>query len=74
MAELTKFKGEQITIADVNVVFKGEEGIDGGGLSREWITLALKEVFNPDVGLFTTTSNGVTMRPNPLSYTIPCYL
>jgi E3 ubiquitin-protein ligase HECTD2 len=34
----------------IRVSFKGEEGIDGGGLRKEWFLLLVREVFNPDHG------------------------
>jgi hypothetical protein len=37
----------------------GEEAIDVGGVKREWFTLLAKEMFNPNLGLFKLSSNGV---------------
>ena len=34
----------------LRVQFKGEEGIDGGGLRKEWFLLLVREVFSPDMG------------------------
>ena len=34
----------------LRVTFSGEEGIDGGGLRKEWFLLLIREVFNPDHG------------------------
>lgn len=34
----------------LRISFKGEEGIDGGGLRKEWFLLLVREVFNPDHG------------------------
>lgn len=42
-----------------------EEGIDIGGITREWITLAIKEIFDPNFGLFIFSSNKVTLQPSP---------
>lgn len=41
-------------IADKNVKIKIAEelGLDYGGIRREWITLLVKELFNPNLGLF----------------------
>lgn len=36
----------------MNVEFVDEEGIDQGGLTREWFVLISKEIFNPDHALF----------------------
>lgn len=37
----------------LRIEFKGEEGIDAGGLRKEWFLLLVREVFNPDHGMFT---------------------
>lgn len=34
----------------LRITFRGEEGIDGGGLRKEWFLLLVREVFNPDHG------------------------
>jgi E3 ubiquitin-protein ligase HECTD2 len=34
----------------LKVHFEGEEGIDAGGLRKEWFLLLIKELFDPDVG------------------------
>ena len=38
--------------------FIGEEGLDYGGVARELFTLAFKEVFNVDFGLFAISASG----------------
>ncbi|XP_034036528.1 ubiquitin-protein ligase E3A-like isoform X2 [Thalassophryne amazonica] len=35
------------------VEFEGEQGIDEGGVSKEFFQLVLEEIFNPDIGMFT---------------------
>lgn len=47
ISQLTKKTGPQITNSRTEIKFKHESGIDAGGLSREWINLALKSVFDP---------------------------
>lgn len=34
----------------LRITFKGEEGVDAGGLRKEWFLLLVREVFNPDHG------------------------
>ncbi|KAK8847903.1 hypothetical protein M9Y10_018951 [Tritrichomonas musculus] len=41
----------------ISVDFKGENGIDAGGLTREWFTLIIKEIFDPNQSLFISTEN-----------------
>ena len=33
------------------VEFEGEQGIDEGGVSKEFFQLVIEELFNPDIGL-----------------------
>ncbi|KAI5571218.1 hypothetical protein BDE02_11G079400 [Populus trichocarpa] len=51
----------------LNVQFQGEEGIDAGGLTREWYQLLSRVVFDKGALLFTTVGNDVTFQPNPNS-------
>lgn len=34
------------------VEFEGEQGVDEGGVSKEFFQLVVEEVFNPDYGMF----------------------
>lgn len=34
----------------LRIAFQGEEGVDAGGLKKEWFLLLVREVFNPDHG------------------------
>lgn len=34
------------------VEFEGEQGIDEGGVSKEFFQLVVEEIFNPDIGMF----------------------
>ncbi len=43
----------------ITVKIVGEEAIDVGGVKREWFTLLAKEMFNPNLGLFKLSANGV---------------
>jgi hypothetical protein len=52
----------------LNVVFEGEEGLDAGGLTREWYGVLAREIFNANYALFTATSDNVTFQPNSQSY------
>jgi E3 ubiquitin-protein ligase HUWE1 len=49
------------------VNFHDEEGIDAGGLTREWYMILSREIFNPNYCLFTRGQDGATFQPNPLS-------
>jgi E3 ubiquitin-protein ligase HUWE1 len=45
------------------VHFSGEEGIDAGGVSREWYNILAKQMFNPDYCLFIPTADSA-YQPN----------
>ena len=48
--------------------FLGESGIDAGGLAREWFQLISESIFDPDRGLWlSSTSNQMCMTVNPAS-------
>ncbi|XP_038903258.1 E3 ubiquitin-protein ligase UPL1 isoform X2 [Benincasa hispida] len=51
----------------LNVQFQGEEGIDAGGLTREWYQLLSRVIFDKGALLFTTVGNNATFQPNPNS-------
>ena len=54
--------------------FIGEMGIDAGGLAREWFELVCKEIFDPDMGLWTSSvTNQMSMTINPASGTCVLY-
>jgi len=48
----------------LHVTFANEEGVDAGGLSREFFGILAKEMFNPNYALFTSTEDGCTFQPN----------
>jgi hypothetical protein len=37
---------------------QGEEGIDAGGVTREWYMVMAREVFNPNLALFVQVRGG----------------
>jgi hypothetical protein len=48
--------------------FIGEMGIDAGGLAREWFQLVCQQIFDPDMGLWmSSSSNQMSMTINPAS-------
>ncbi|CAD2088837.1 E3 ubiquitin-protein ligase, putative [Plasmodium vinckei brucechwatti] len=57
------------------VTFKNEEGVDAGGLTREWYSILAKEIFNPNYALFCREGEKCEFNhPNPLSYINPDHL
>ncbi|KAL9235242.1 hypothetical protein vseg_010019 [Gypsophila vaccaria] len=51
----------------LNIQFQGEEGIDAGGLTREWYQLLSRVIFDKGALLFTTVGSNATFQPNPNS-------
>ncbi|KAI0484167.1 hypothetical protein GGR56DRAFT_12393 [Xylariaceae sp. FL0804] len=52
----------------LRIEFQGEEGIDGGGLRKEWFLLLVREVFNPDHGLFVYDEDSQFCYFNPNTF------
>jgi len=58
----------------LHITFRNEEGVDAGGLSREFFAILAKEMFNPNYALFTSTEDGCTFQPNANSSINPDHL
>jgi len=57
------------------IIFKGEEGLDYGGVSREWFFAVSHEVLNPMYCLFEyANKNNYSLQINPASYVNPDHL
>ncbi|KAF7490754.1 E3 ubiquitin-protein ligase Su(dx) [Sarcoptes scabiei] len=57
------------------ITFKGEEGLDYGGIAREWFFLLSHEVLNPMYCLFEYASkNNYSLQINPASSVNPDHL
>merc|ERR1712127_813614 len=54
--------------------FQGEEGIDAGGVTREWYQILAREIFKPGYALFTPAADGSAFQPNPNSYIVTDHL
>ncbi|XP_052738018.1 ubiquitin-protein ligase E3A isoform X2 [Bicyclus anynana] len=50
------------------VEFEGEQGIDEGGVSKEFFQLVVEQIFNPDYGMFTQRPDELTVWFNPTSF------
>ncbi|CAL8102046.1 unnamed protein product [Orchesella dallaii] len=58
------------------IIFRGEEGLDYGGVAREWFLLLSHEVLNPMYCLFEYASlqHNYSLQINPASYVNPDHL
>lgn len=51
----------------INVTFQGEDGVDAGGLTREWYLILSREIFNANYALFIAAADSPTYQPNAMS-------
>eukprot|EP00899_Mesostigma_viride_P004970 jgi/Mesvir1/14474/Mv05181-RA.1 len=70
--QLRKRRPEELK-GKLSVQFQGEEGIDAGGLTREWYLILSREIFNANNALFVCV-NQATYQPNPNSHYHPEHL
>ncbi|KAF9340535.1 hypothetical protein BGZ91_001493 [Linnemannia elongata] len=67
--------GDEIKYSKLNVKFHGEEGVDGGGVTREWFQVLARQMFNPDYAMFkTSAADKLTYQPNRASWVNPDHL
>jgi E3 ubiquitin-protein ligase HECTD2 len=52
----------------LNVKFVGEDGVDAGGLRKEWLFLLVKELFDPKFGMFNFDEETGLCWFNPASF------
>lgn len=59
---------EEMKYGKLNIRFHGEEGVDAGGVTREWFQVLARGMFNPNYALFIpVASDRTTFHPNRLS-------
>ena len=79
MFEDSYFQFQNLTTEDLQgkltVKFVGEEGIDAGGVAREWFLVLSRAIFNPDYALFrSAAANNNVFQPNRFSWVNPDHL
>ena len=68
-------KADEFKYGKLNIRFHGEEGVDAGGVTREWFQVLAKQMFDPNYALFNpVASDRTTFHPNPLSAINPEHL
>ncbi|KAL9060620.1 MAG: hypothetical protein Q9162_000571 [Coniocarpon cinnabarinum] len=66
---------QEVKYGKLNVRFHNEEGVDAGGVTREWFQVLARQMFNPDYALFNpVASDRTTFHPNTLSWVNPEHL
>ncbi|KAF2806197.1 uncharacterized protein BDZ99DRAFT_91844 [Mytilinidion resinicola] len=59
---------DEMKYGKLSIRFHGEEGVDAGGVTREWFQVLSRQMFNPDYALFVpVASDRTTFHPNRLS-------
>jgi E3 ubiquitin-protein ligase HUWE1 len=72
---LQRKSGEQIKNGKLSVRFYDEEGVDAGGLTREWFQILARQMFNPNNALFQPcAADKQTYQPNKNSWVNPEHL
>lgn len=51
----------------LSIKFQDEEGVDAGGVQREWYNELSKEIFNPNYALFVPAVHGYAYQPSAFS-------
>ncbi|KAL1884389.1 hypothetical protein VTK73DRAFT_83 [Phialemonium thermophilum] len=60
--------GDEMKYGKLNIRFHGEEGVDAGGVTREWFQVLARQMFDPNYALFIpVSSDRTTFHPNKLS-------
>lgn len=64
--------GEALKYGKLNVKFHGEEGVDAGGVTREWYSALAQSIFNPGYCLFEPcAADQLTYQPSHRSWVNP---
>jgi len=72
---LQRKTGDQIKYSKISVRFYEEEGVDAGGVTREWFQILARQMFNPDYALFQPcAADKLTYQPNRASAINPEHL
>lgn len=58
-------KPDEFKYGKLSIRFAGEEGVDAGGVTREWFQALTKQMFNPNYALFVpVAADRTTFHPN----------
>ena len=73
--KIMTYSGKELRNARLNVKFYQEEGVDAGGVTREFFSELARQIFNPDYALFRTSAlDRITYQPNRSSWVNPDHL
>ncbi|KAI5889571.1 uncharacterized protein SCHCODRAFT_02751097 [Schizophyllum commune H4-8] len=72
---LQRKTGDQIKYGKLSVRFYDEEGVDAGGVTREWFQILARQMFDPNNALFQPcAADRQTYQPNKNSWVNPEHL
>jgi E3 ubiquitin-protein ligase HUWE1 len=72
---LQRKTGEQIKYGKLSIRFYDEEGVDAGGVTREWFQILARQMFDPNNALFQPcAADRLTYQPNKNSWVNPEHL
>lgn len=72
---LQRKTGDQIKHGKLSVRFYDEEGVDAGGVTREWFQILARQMFDPNNALFQPcVADKLTYQPNKNSWVNPEHL
>ena len=72
---LQRKTGDQIKFGKLSVRFYDEEGVDAGGVTREWFQILARQMFDPNNALFQPcAADKLTYQPNKNSWVNPEHL
>ena len=72
---LQRKTGDQIKYGKLSVRFYDEEGVDAGGVTREWFQILARQMFDPNYALFQPcAADKLTYQPNRASWVNPEHL
>ena len=61
--------GDEMKYGKLSIRFRGEEGVDAGGVTREWFQVMSRQMFDANYALFVpVASDRTTFHPNKLSH------
>jgi E3 ubiquitin-protein ligase HUWE1 len=61
-------------LVPLNVTFANEPAVDAGGVTRDWFTSVVREIFNPNYLLFVPSTNRRSSQPNLSSWIEPNHI
>ncbi|KAI9282573.1 hypothetical protein BY458DRAFT_467864 [Sporodiniella umbellata] len=73
--QIHELSGANVRYGKLKVHFHDEEGVDEGGVSREWFSTLARQMFDPNYALFiTSAADKLTYLPNRSSGVNPDHL